>query len=134
MQEELGALKRSLDASLMVRKEHDDAVGRFRYEADALLKSSRKELDDFFAHASSVAAPSAAAPAVGGGGGGGGGGGCDVDGAALRLERERNEELQARVAGLMEENLRQQEMLRRHQERWQRVRDEYAKKKGQAPQ
>jgi hypothetical protein len=33
----------------------------------------------------------------------------------------------------MEENLRQQEMLRRHQERWQRVRDEYAKKKGQAP-
>ena len=135
MQEELGALKRSLDASLMVRKEHDDAVGRFRYEADALLKSSRKELDDFFAHASTVAAPSAAAPAVGGsGGGGGGGGGGDGDGAALRLERERNEELQARVAGLMEENLRQQEMLRRHQERWQRVRDEYAKKKGQAPQ
>ena len=129
LQEELGALKRSLDASLMVRKEHDDAVGRFRYEADALLKSSRKELDDFFAHSSSVAAPSAAAPAVGGGVGGGGGGSGD-DSMALRQERERNAELTAQIEGLKQENLRQQEMLRRHQERWQRVRDEYARKKG----
>ena len=35
-----------------------------------------------------------------------------------------------RVRSLTDENLRQQEMLKRHQERWQRVRDEYAKKKG----
>ena len=35
-----------------------------------------------------------------------------------------------RVRSLTDENLRQQEMLKRHQERWQRVRDEYAKKQG----
>eukprot|EP01043_Picozoa_sp_COSAG02_P053216 COSAG02_NODE_5845_length_3992_cov_2.749037_1_plen_355_part_00 len=128
LQEELGALKRSLDASLMVRKEHDDAVGRFRYEANDLLQSSRKELDDFFAHASSAAAPSSAAPAIGGVGAGGGGMGGD-DSAALQHERERNADLQAQVDALKEENLRQQDMLRRHQERWQRVRDEYARKK-----
>jgi len=74
-------------------------------------------------------APSAAAPAVGGGVGGGGGGSGD-DSMALRQERERNAELTAQIEGLKQENLRQQEMLRRHQERWQRVRDEYARKKG----
>ena len=73
MQEELGALKRSLDASLMVRKEHDDAVGRFRHEATQVLARSRKELDDFFAHSDNKAAPSAGeaalqAPRAGGGG------------------------------------------------------------------
>ena len=44
--------------------------------------------------------------------------------------RARSAELMERVRSLTDENLRQQEMLKRHQERWQRVRDEYAKKKG----
>jgi hypothetical protein len=53
----------------------------------------------------------------------------DEAAAALARERERNAELTERVRALSEENEQQKEMLRRHQERWQRVRDEYAKKK-----
>ena len=94
-----------------------------------LLQASRKELDDFFSHASSTAAPNAAAPAVGVGVGVGGGGFGAEDSAALQHERERSADLQSQVDALKEENLRQQDMLRRHQERWQRVRDEYARKK-----
>jgi surface protein len=51
---------------------------------------------------------------------------------ALALEREKNAELVERVRALEAENEQQKEMLRRHQERWQRVRAEYAKKQRDA--
>jgi hypothetical protein len=38
----------------------------------------------------------------------------------LQIERERNAELTERVRVLTDENRRKEEMLRRHQERWQR--------------
>jgi hypothetical protein len=48
LREELGAMQRRLDASLMVRNEHDYAVGRYREEQTSLLSTARRELDDFF--------------------------------------------------------------------------------------
>ena len=41
-------------------------------------------------------------------------------------------ELGQKIRTLTDENLRRAEMLRRHEQRWQRVKDEYAKKKSQA--
>ena len=48
------------------------------------------------------------------------------------MRRERNVELGQKIRTLTDENLRRAEMLRRHEQRWQRVKDEYAKKKSQA--
>ena len=127
MQEELEALQRSLSASMMIRKEHDKAVGRFREEVGELLDMTRTSLNDFFSHNSSMASQNTsldgytqiAPPPV-------------EDQAALAAEQAKTAALEARVRALEAESAEQKDMLRRHQERWQRVRDEYAKKKQEA--
>ena len=153
LNEEIEAMQRSLDASQMIRKEHDWAVGRFRHEVNALVDRRRRELDDFFSHAvtsklgieqaglhsvgigvskgGELGNPplSAPPPVTAGSSGGDGTGAATGEELLLAQERQKSAALLQRVQLLESENAEQKEHLRRHQERWQRVRDEYAKKK-----